>query len=46
MLIRVNEKEIDFDNFRYVIIYSEFREEQLLSLIILQKDYINAKILF
>ena len=29
-----------------MIIYNEFYKKQLLSLIILQKDYINAKILF
>ena len=46
MLSRVDKKEINFDNFRYIIIYSEFYERQLLSLIILQKDYINTKILF
>ena len=46
MLIRVDEKEINFDDFRYMIIRNEFREEQSLRLIILQKDYINAKILF
>ena len=46
MLIRVNEKEIDFDDIRYIIIRNKFREEQSLSSIILQKNYINAKILF
>ena len=27
VLIRVNEKEINFDNFRYIIICDKFREE-------------------
>ena len=27
MLIRIDEKEINFDNFRYIIIRDEFREE-------------------
>ena len=35
MLIRVNEKKINFDDFRYIIIRNKFREEQLLCLIIL-----------
>ena len=26
VLIRVNEKEVNFDDFRYIIIYDEFRE--------------------
>ena len=47
MLIRIYEKGIDFDNFRHMIINSEFGERQLLSSIILQKGYVNAtKILF
>ena len=35
MLIRIDEKKINFDNFRYVIICDKFREEQLLRSIIL-----------
>ena len=27
MLTRIDEKEINFDNFRYIIIYNEFHEE-------------------
>ena len=27
ILIRINEKKINFDNFRYIIIRNEFREE-------------------
>ena len=32
MLIRVDEKEINFNDFRYIIIYNEFYEEQLFNL--------------
>ena len=46
ILREVNEEEINFNNFRYIIIRSEFYEEKLSSLVILYKVNEYSKILF
>ena len=38
ILGEVNKEETNSNNFRYIIIYSEFYEEELSSLIVLYKD--------